>query len=138
MAAIQRDDCALVSPPGETVIDKGRAAVAFVAGDPVVIDATAPPSTLWEQVVTRAAGRDAHGIALKDCGAGGTVEYAVVGEIDGYVGMTRGATLSIQAGNIDDAADTDTLTDSVGNTVTVTRAPRIRAVTPTRIRFNLL
>lgn len=126
MAAVAKVDCVLVSPPGDTVIDKGYATEDFVAGDPVIIVATAPPDRRWEHSVARATGAAAHGIALKDCSEGGTVEYACQGEIDGYVGLTRGAGLTIVGGDVDDTAPA---TDDVA---------RLRAVTASRIRFNLI
>ena len=128
MAAIQKvsdDSPILVSPPGENVIDKGYANVAIKRGDPIIILSTAPPSAQWEQVIGLATGTEAHGIALKTCGAHGTVEYAAQGEMDGFLGLTRGASLTIVSGKLDSTAA------SAGTA-------RIRAVTPSRIRFNLI
>lgn len=125
MAAVQRDDAILVSPPGEWAIDKGWCNEDIIAGDPVIILDQAPPSRLWEQVIGKATGTEAHGFALKDCIAGGTVEYAAAGEMDGFVGLTRGNSLTIVGGALDDTEVVDVT------------AARIRAVTTSRIRFFL-
>lgn len=125
MAAVASVDPRLVSPPGETVIDKGYASVDILRGQPVVITSTTPPSRRWEQVIGLAAGTEAVGFALKDCAAGGTVEYASQGEMDGFTGLTRGASLTIVGGAL------DTTTAAAGTA-------RIRAVTTSRIRFNLI
>lgn len=126
MAAIVRVDCVLVSPPGEYGSDKGYCNDDVEAGQPVVITSATPPNVLWEQVVEPATGTTANGIALKDCNEGGTVEYAFFGEVDGYTGLTPGAGLTFVDGEIDDTPP------GAG----VTR--QMVAVTPSRIRFNLI
>lgn len=126
MAAVTQVDCVLVSPPGEYGSDKGFCKTAVEAGQPIIILNEAPPNALWEQVVGPATGTTANGIALKDCNAGGTVEYAWWGEIDGYTGLTRGAGLTI----------VDGLVDTTAPGAGVTR--QIVAVNTSRIRFFLV
>lgn len=126
MAAITRVDPASVSPPGYEFNDYGYASVDIAVGDPVIITAAVPPSRKWEQVVAKATGAAASGIALKSIKAGGTAEYGVVGEMDGFTGLTRGAGLTIVGGNLDNTAP------AVGV------ATQIRAVTASRIRFSLV
>lgn len=126
MAAVARVDCVLVSPPGESGRDKGYCNAAVEAGQPIIILPATPPNATWEQVVGPATGTVANGIALKDCEAGGTAEYAYFGEIDGYTGLTRGAFLTIVGGLVDDTAPAG---GAQG---------RLTAVTTSRIRFNLM
>lgn len=124
MAAITKVDPAPLSV-GNEFNDAGYAAVAFTAGDPVIITGAAPPSRKWDATIG-AATTEAHGVALKDCAVGGTVEYGIVGEMDGFSGLTPGAPLTVVGGSID--------TTAPGAGVAV----RIRAVTPSRIRYNLV
>lgn len=126
MAAITKVDPAPCSPPGYELNDAGYASTALAVGDPVVITAAAPPSRKWEQVIAKATGTAANGIALKDVAVGGTAEYGVVGEMDGFSGLTRGAGLTIVAGAIDNTAP------AVGV------VPQVRAVTASRIRYSLV
>lgn len=126
MAAVTRVDCILVSPPGEFGGDKGYCTAAVEAGQPVIIAGTTPPNRLWSHSVSPASGTTANGIALKDCGAGGTVEYAFYGEMDGYSGLTPGAPLTIVGG----------LVDTTAPAAGVRRD--IVAVTPTSIRFSFV
>lgn len=138
MAAITHVDPAPVSPPGYELNDYGYASADIAVGDPVIITADAPPSRKWEQVVAPATGAVAHGIALKTVKAGGTAEYGVVGEMDGFAGLTRGTSLSIVAGSIDTTAPTITGTSVSGGATTSPAPSFIRAVTASRIRYNLV
>lgn len=107
MAAVQKDpdfNPRLISPVGYQVADRGYAMDDFERGDPVIISATEAPSTEYDFAVERATGTDFHGIALKDCLEGGLVEFAKVGELSGYIGLTPGAPLTVVGGNIDDTA----------------------------------
>lgn len=124
MAAITKVDPAPCSPPGYEFNDSGYASVDIAKGDPIVITTAAPPSRKWEQVVAKAAAAVATGIALKDVKVGGTAEYGVVGEMDGFSGLTRGTPLSIVSGAIDTTAPTG--------------AVQIRAVTASRIRYSFV
>lgn len=116
----------LCSPVGYEAVQHGYAGDDFVPGDLVIISGT-PPSTRWDCAFEHAAAAIAHGIVLKTCSEGGTVEVAYVGEMDGFSGLTPGAPLSIASGVIDDTAPANT---QVGASV-------VRAVNATRIRFNL-
>ena len=127
MAAITKVAPKLVSPVGYENVFYAYASEALKAGDAVVItSATAPGG--FECVVEEASAAVAHGIALKNVGAGGRAEIAWRGEMDGFSGLTPGAALSIASGAIDDTAPDAT---QVG-------AAAIRAVTATRIRFELV
>ena len=126
MAAITKVEPILVSPVGYENVFYAYASEALERGDLVVITSATPPGG-FENVVEEADAAVAHGIVLKDCGLGGKAEIAWRGEMDGYSGLTPGAPLSVASGVIDDAAPDAT---QVG-------AAAIRAVTPTRIRFDL-
>lgn len=124
MATIQKVRPIFVSPAGYEVIDRGFAREAIEAGDPILIDSTPYKDRTYDCAVVKATGTEAHGIALKDTGAGGTCEFAMQAEMDGFTGLTPGAGLSIVGGAIDDTAPTG--------------AAQIRAVNTTRIRFQLV
>ena len=117
---------ALCSPVGYEAVQHGYAGDDFTAGDLVIISGT-PPSTRWDCAFEAASAAIAHGIVLKDVSEGGTAEVAYVGEMDGFSGLTPGAGLTVASGVIDDTAVANT---QVGAAV-------IRAVSATRIRFNL-
>lgn len=126
MAAIQKVAPVFVSPAGYEVVDRGFAREAIEVGDPVVIDSVPYKDRTHDCAVRKATGTEAHGIALKNTGAGGTCEFAMHAEMDGFTGLTPGAGLTIVAGAIDDTAPAE-------------GAPTlIRAVNTTRIRFTLL
>lgn len=124
MAAIQKVAPIFVSPAGYEVIDRGFARDTIAAGDPVVIDSVPYKDRTYDCAVLKATGTEAHGIALKNVNAGGTCEFAIHAEMDGFTGLTPGAPLSIVGGAIDDTAPTG--------------AVQIRAVNATRIRFFLV
>jgi len=126
MAAITAVAPILCSLPGQEDVFYAYAATAIDAGDPVIITATATPSTRWDMTVTKAVAAVAHGVALKTVAAGGTAEVAWRGEMDGFSGLTPGAPLTVAAGEIDNVAP------AVGVSTT------IRAVTASRIRFDLV
>ena len=126
MAAITVGTPVLVSPVGYENVQHGYASAAFDAGDLVIISGT-PPSARWDVSYAAASAAVAHGIVLKDVEAGGTAEVAYRGEMEGYSGLTPGAGLTVASGVIDDTAVANT---QVGAAV-------IRAVTATRIRFDL-
>jgi hypothetical protein len=126
MAAITKVDPVLCSPVGYENVQHGYAGDTFAAGDLVIISGT-PPSTRWDCAFEDATAAVAHGIVLKDVTEGGTAEVAFRGEMDGYSGLTPGAALSVATGVIDDTAPAAT---QVGAAV-------IRAVSATRIRFDL-
>lgn len=124
MAAVAKTRPVLVSPPGYELADVGYASEDIAAGDPLIITSATPPNSRWDKVLAKATGAVAHGVAAKDCGTGGTAEIIYQGEIDGFSGLTPGAGLSIASGAIDTTAPT-------GNA-------QIRALTPTRIRVQLV
>lgn len=127
MAAITKVAPKLVSPVGYENVFYAYASEALEAGDLAIItSATAPGG--FDCVVEEADAAVAHGVVLKDVGAGGRAEIAWRGEMDGFSGLTPGAPLSVASGAIDDTAPDAT---QVG-------AAAIRAVTPTRIRFELV
>ncbi len=115
----------LVSPPGIEWVDIGYATQSIKKGDPVIISGVAP-NQKYPCSIANATGTVANGICLKTVLAGGTCEYAKVGEMDGYIGLTTGAYLTIVAGKIDTTAPAAGI------------AQTIVAVTPTRIAFRLL
>lgn len=139
MAAITKVDPILVSPVGYESAQHGYATEDLNAGELVVV-AGAPPDARWDISYEEADGADAIGIVLKSCKAGGTVDVAYEGEMDGFSGLTAGNLLSIVNGAIDSAAPTHAVTGTeTGGDVTgtATLLPyTIRAVTETRIRFR--
>lgn len=126
MAAIQKVAPVFVSPAGYEVVDRGFAREDIEVGDPIVIDSTPYKDRTHDCAVVRATGTEAHGIALKTTRAGGTCEFAMHAEMDGFTGLTPGAGLTIVDGNIDDTAPAEGT------------AAQIRAVNTTRIRFQLV
>lgn len=81
--------------------------VALVAGDPVVLTG-AMPDTRWEYRCTKAAAQaDIHGVALKAANAGEGCDICLTGEIDGFSGLTNGASLTVVGGNLDTTASTE-------------------------------
>lgn len=128
MAAITAVDPILVSPVGYESAQHGYAGDDFEAGDLVIISGSAPDAR-WDCNYEPASGATAHGIVLRDCAEGGTVDVAYEGEMDGFSGLTAGAPLSVVSGAIDSAAPTQADTDPA---ITYT----IRAVSATRIRFR--
>ena len=125
MAAIAKVAPKLASPVGYENVFYAYASEALEAGDVAVItSATAPGG--YDCVVEAADAAVGHGIVLKNVGAAGKAELAWRGEMDGFSGLTPGAALTIASGVIDDTAP--------GTGVSTT----IRAVTPTRIRFDLI
>lgn len=123
MAAVMKTDPAFIALPGYDVVDTGYAASDIEVGDPVVISA-APPNKMYTSTVTKATGTDFHGICVKTVKQGGLCEYASTGEMDGFVGLTPGNSLTIVAGGLDDTQ--------------ATGFAGIRAVNTTRIRWNVV
>lgn len=123
MAAIQKVAPIYVSPPGYEVIDRGFARETIEAGDPIIIDSVPYKDRTYDCAVRKATGTEAHGIALKNVTAGGTCEFALQAEMDGFTGLTPGAALTIVGGAIDDTAPAAGV------------STQIRAVNTTRIRF---
>lgn len=108
-----------VTPVAYEYYDKGTATEAIAVGDLVSITSSG---------VSKAAASTTapSGICIKDAIAGGVVEFARQGELDGFTGMTPGARLypsASVAGGID--------TSSLASTVCL-----IEAVTATRIYFR--
>lgn len=126
IAKVSENSPIFVAPPGMEVIDKGYALDAIRAGDPIIIDPTAAPSRAYDCAVRKATGTVAHGLALKPVSAGGTCEFAMQGEMDGFAGLTPGAALTVVAGALDNTAP------AAGATA------QIRVVNASRIRFVLV
>lgn len=124
-AIVKANRIASVIPPGMELNDRAYSEDDIEAGDPIVISATAPPSMVYDHAVKKATGTEAHGIALVSSNEGGLAEYTTQNELDGFSGLTPGAGLTIVGGVIDDTAP-------------AAGAARIRAVTTTRIRVNLV
>lgn len=128
MAAVTRVKARPISIPGYEVNDKGKASVAFTAGDLLIISGTGTnDSPTW--ALATAGALEAHGIALQDCYAGQEgISVGIQGEMAGFSGLTPGAPL-YPSGSVAGGIDT---TLPTGGT------PRIRARTATSIRFNFV
>lgn len=130
MAAVTVVKARPVSPPAYEVNDKGQAAVAFTAGQLLVLSSTTPGNgfeKVWALAPITGI-TEAQGIALMDAKAGGIVSVGIQGEMDGYSGLTPGAPLypsTATAGGID-------------TTAIASSTVRVRAVTTTRIRYNFV
>lgn len=103
MAAATLDNLALVSPEGYNYIIRGKATAAMEAGDPAVITSTVPPYGV-DCYIAKATSGEVRGLVLSDCVANGPVEIVVVGEVDGYSGLTPNSWLSVAAGKLDTTA----------------------------------
>lgn len=122
----------LCSPPGYEVVDVGTATEIIACGQLVVRTATgwtkAPAGTLY-----------AHGVALKDYGAGqGGCDFLIQGEMDGYdmAGGIVPGTVIYPSASVAGGLQSDALTIATTPAVPVT--PTMRAVTASRIRFNFV
>jgi hypothetical protein len=120
MAAVTRVKARPVTPVGYEVVDKGNLTENVVAGDQLKNGANG-----WSKL---AAGQtEADGIALQDGYAGqGGFSIGIQGEMDGFSGMTPGTPLYPSpsvAGGLDTIA---------------AGAIRVKATTPTRIRYNFV
>lgn len=128
MAAITVVKARACSPPGYEVNDTCELADDVTAGDLLVLSGTVSGGLpVMEKAPTTALEPD--GIALQDGYDGQRgFSYGIQGEMDGFSGLTPGALLypsGTTAGVIDDTKPTGA-------------ANRIKAVTTTRIRYNLL
>jgi len=113
----------LCSPPGYEVIDKGTATEVIAAGELCVIGASG-----WSK--TAAGATDADGVALKDYIAGQEgCDFLIQGEIDGY-GMSGGITPGI------DIYPSASVAGGMQSDAVAATTLRIKATTPTRLRFN--
>lgn len=101
MAAAQRAEVNHISVPGTEWIDRGYALDDFIAGDLVIISATPHLSREFDMNIEAATGTVANGVVLKDCKAGGQVEFAKIAELSGFIGLTPGASLTVVDGQID-------------------------------------
>ena len=118
-----------VSPPGYEFNDRAQAAADIDVGELVSIT-SATPGNGYEYVVDLAAA-DAEpqaidGIALMDAKAGQLVSIGIIGEMDGFSGMTRGARLYPSA----------TVPGGIDTTATTNLNANMKAVTASRIRYN--
>lgn len=129
MAAVTRVKARSCSPTGYEVNDKGQAKVAIGAGDLLVLTSDTPDrgfDSVWTKAPITGI-TEADGIALTNAAAGQVVSVGIQGEMDGFAGMTRGPIYpsTATAGGLDSTA--------IANATV-----RIKAVTPTRIRFNFV
>lgn len=86
---------------------RGKASADMARGQAVVIDAAAAADPRYDANYKAAIAEPfIHGVTLKACKAGGLVEIMILGEFDGYTGLTPGAPLSVAAGKIDATAPT--------------------------------
>jgi hypothetical protein len=129
MAAVTVGTLHPVSPPGYELNDKGQAAVALTKGQLLIITTATAGSgfdKVWDKCTAGAL--EPHGIALMDAAAGGLVSVGIQGEMDGFTGLTQGAAL-YPSGSVAGGIDTS---------LPAGAPTRIRAVTATRIRYNLI
>lgn len=126
MVALTRSRVRLISVPGTEWVDRGYALEDMEPGDLVQVDAAVEATGAYDMRVEKATGTDACGIVIKAVTAGGLCEFAKIGEVDGFVGLTPNALYSIVAGAID--------TTAPGAGVT----KHFRARNATSIWFNLL
>ena len=129
MAAVTKVRPRPVSPPGYEFKDRAQAAEDIDVGELVVIN-TDTPSNGYEYVVELAPA-DAEpqaidGIALMDAKAGGICSIGIIGEMDGFSGMTRGNRLYPSA----------TVAGGIDTVATTNLNANMKAVTASRIRFN--
>ena len=116
----------------------GKAAADLNVGDPVVIDSDATVDPRYPCTFEAAASQNfIHGVVLKPGIAGQKVEVLLIGELDGYSGLTPGAPLSVVDGKIDDTAPSVEYTDSGDDTVDVTPMIQLYAISATRIRVRI-
>jgi hypothetical protein len=114
------------TPAGMEYNAKGQAATAITKGQLLIVTAAAPGAgylTVWDKATT--ATTDPGGIALMDCAAGGTVSVGIVGEMDGFTGLTPGAFLYPSA-SVAGGIDTSKPAGAV---------ERMRALSATRIHY---
>jgi len=129
MAAVTVGTLHPCAPPAYEVNDKGQAAVAITKGNLLVITNATPGSgfrRVWDKAPTTTT--DAHGIALMDAAAGGTVSVGIQGEMAGYSGLVPGNPLypsASVAGGIDTSKPAGAL-------------ERIRAIDAETIRFSFV
>jgi hypothetical protein len=127
MAAVTKGTVKYVTPAGMGFTDRGQAATDMLVGDLLII-ATTTPNTGFEKVYQKApvSTVDPAGIVIQDCKAGEPVNVGVIGELEGYTGLTPGAPL-YSSPSVVGGIDTVLVTGAIG---------RVRAVSTTRIRFN--
>lgn len=122
MAAVTRNKAIFVSPPGYEVNDAGTLTEDVTAGDLLTNGATG-----WSKAAAGVA--EAHGIALTDGYSGqANFDIGIHGEMDGFSGMTPGASLypsGAVAGGLDTTQPAGAVT-------------RVRASTDTRIRYSFV
>jgi hypothetical protein len=137
MAAVTRSKARYVTPVAYEVNDKGALTEAVTAGDQLIISGYEGGVPKWSKCSTSSA--EAHGMAISDGYAGeGGFSVMIQGEMDGFSGMTPGQALypsTSVAGGLDTTA-TVWYTVATTPVVNVPAYPRVRAVTPTRIRVN--
>lgn len=134
MAAVTLVRPKFVSPVGYEVFDKGVTTEVILAGQLVKQGASG-----WALNPTNNAYPSA--VAAQDFYAGqGGCDFLIIGEMDGFTGLTPGAPLfpsASAAGGIDTTAFV-AYNAATTPAVAVPAAPQMRAATTTRIRFNFV
>lgn len=127
MASVTRSSPHFVSPPGHEVTDKCELSEDVSAGD--LLAYTGAMSAGQPVMQKCPTGDEPDGIALKDGKSGKRgFDVGIVGEMDGFSGLSPGADLyasTTTPGDIDDASGSGT-------------AAPIKAVRKTRIRFSFV
>lgn len=132
MAAVTVVKCRPCTPVGYEYIVRGTLVSAVVAGDQLVNGASG-----WDLAATSAVA--AQGIALTNGYAGqDDFDIGLIGEMDGFSGMTPGAALYPSSGTAGKLDTTATTFYSAGTTpaVAVPVKPQVRALSATRIYYN--
>ena len=122
MAAVARGKVRIATGFEGAHVERGMALEAIQAGDPVNVSST-EVSTLFDMAVEKVSGAADYcdGIALHDAQPNRKIEFLRRGEVEGFSGLTPGASLTIAAGDIDNTAPAEGAT------------PFLRVSTPSRI-----
>jgi hypothetical protein len=141
MAAVTVVKVRHVTPVGYEYIVRAEVDGAVAAGDQLVHAGTIGASghPIYSKAATNAV--SAHGMALEDATvAGQVIDLGIVGEADGFSGMTPGAGLypsGSTAGKLDTTATTY-YAAATTPAVAVPARPQVRARTTTRVLYNYL
>jgi hypothetical protein len=129
MAAVTKGTLKPVTPAGMGFTDRGQAATDMLVGDLLVLTTTTPNTghdKVWALAPISTVEPD--GICLRDCKAGQSVSVGIIGEIEGYTGLTTKTPLYSSA----------TVAGGLDTTAVTNAAIRVKAVSTTRIRFNFV
>lgn len=102
MAAVTRGEVRIATGFEGAHVERGMALVVIQAGDPVNVSTTAV-DTRYDFAVEKASGSDAYfdGIALHSAQPNRKLEFLRRGEVEGFVGLDPGTSLSLVDGDID-------------------------------------